>query len=88
MVVTSPGSRIPRKKGRALPSTFFFLENTTGRFVARKERSELVMTCSVMALIFVGAHLAVENGWKTLDLAQREKRGREATVDFWKGRWW
>ena len=68
MAVASPGSRIPRKKGGTLPSTFFFLEDTTGRFVARKERSELVMTCSVMALIFAGTYLAAENGWKAFSL--------------------
>jgi len=77
-----------QKKGRNAALHLLFLEDTTGSFVVRKERSELVMTCSVMALIFAGAYSAVENGWKAFSLTQREKRGRDVTVDIWKGWWW
>ena len=88
MAASSPGSRIPRKKGRTLPSSFFFLEDTTGSFFTRKEHSELIMMRSVMVLIFAGAYLVAENGWKAFSLTQREKRGREVTVNSWKGYWW
>ena len=47
MAVTSPGSIIPRKKSGALPS-FFFLKETTGRLILRKEHRELVTAWSVI----------------------------------------
>ena len=82
MLVTSPGLIIPSKKGGTLPSNFFFLEDTAGRFISKKEHVELVIVCSVMVLMFADAYLADDNGWKAFSLTHQKKRGRDMTINF------